>query len=510
MTNYLQEAFKKLDILEEETFTADEKGFEGLKNLIDSDDVVDDVVVIDGDAETEDELQDSYVGKVILDCCVCHSKIYEDKEEVVVDETGEWANVDKECPFCFSTDGYKVIGEVAPFEKETEEGVEVKVDGNEIGVEEKEEEKFESFDSRARKTRIKESVKRARKRVVKESKETGEDLSEYQKWVDYDMKKYRKISDDTMKKIKSAGLSVVKDQYGDYEVIADRPVKEACKKSRRNSKSLKESNYDYDVEYVAYSDTDANNENEYFDNLDDAIEYAKENGLDGVIEVNYVDGTEESVWENDFLDESRKKSRRNKKSVDESVEVKATDENDVEVVKNDDGSLDVRVGSTETVDEGETIVPLDDETKVEIEYNSVEDEEAGEDEMIDFDVDEFSEEDFDGLGESYLKRIYNNVESYKTVKASSGNNKLYLEGVITFKSGNKKKTNFVFEAFEATKSNKAKFIGENTQISKNKKAFTISGKFNEGKFIAESLNYNYRAKDAVTGKSKRIYGTVKK
>lgn len=201
MTNYLQEAFKKLDILEEETFTADEKGFEGLKNLIDSDDVVDDVVVIDGDAETEDELQDSYVGKVILDCCVCHSKIYEDKEEVVVDETGEWANVDKECPFCFSTDGYKVIGEVAPFEKETEKDVEVKVDGNEIGVEEKEEEKFESFDSRARKTRIKESVKRIQKKSVKESKETGEDLSEYQKWVDYDMKKYRKISDDTMKKL---------------------------------------------------------------------------------------------------------------------------------------------------------------------------------------------------------------------------------------------------------------------------------------------------------------------
>lgn len=436
MKNYLTEAFRKLEILDEETFSTDAKGLEELNDFINTDEQTDDVIVVDPEAETEEDVQDSYVGKVILDCCVCHSMSYKDKEEVVVDEEENLANVGEECPFCFSNDGFYVIGEVAPFnEEEVEEKdeEEVKVDDGEIEVEEKEEEKFESVKRSARKQRIKESVKRIQRKSVKESKETGEDLSEYQKWVDYDMKKYRKISDDTMKKIKSAGLSVVKDQYGDYEVIADRPVKEACKKSRKS-----------------------------------------------------------------------------KKSVDESVEVKATDENDVEVVKNDDGSLDVRVGSTETVDEGETIVPLDDETKVEIEDNSVEDEEAGEDEMIDFDVDEFSEEDFDGLGESYLKRIYNNVESYKTVKASSGNNKLYLEGVITFKSGNKKKTNFVFEAFEATKSNKAKFIGENTQISKNKKAFTISGKFNEGKFIAESLNYNYRAKDAVTGKSKRIYGTVKK
>ena len=64
---------------------------------------------------------------------------------------------------------------------------------------------------------------------LKEYKDMGQDLGEYQKWVDYDMKKYHKISDDTMSKIKKAGLSVVKDQYGQYEVIA----KEADKDSKR-------------------------------------------------------------------------------------------------------------------------------------------------------------------------------------------------------------------------------------------------------------------------------------
>lgn len=70
------------------------------------------------------------------------------------------------------------------------------------------------------------------RKPLKEYKDMGQDLGEYQKWVDYDMKKYHKISDNTMSKIKKAGLSVVKDQYGQYEVIA----KEADKDSDKDSK----------------------------------------------------------------------------------------------------------------------------------------------------------------------------------------------------------------------------------------------------------------------------------
>lgn len=56
-----------------------------------------------------------------------------------------------------------------------------------------------------------------KRRAVKE--DLGEDIDKYQEWVDYDMKRYGKISGKTMREIKEAGLSVVKDQYGDYEVI---------------------------------------------------------------------------------------------------------------------------------------------------------------------------------------------------------------------------------------------------------------------------------------------------
>lgn len=50
----------------------------------------------------------------------------------------------------------------------------------------------------------------------------GSELDKYQKWVDYDMKRYGRISDKTNEEIDKAGLEIVKDKYGDYEVIASR------------------------------------------------------------------------------------------------------------------------------------------------------------------------------------------------------------------------------------------------------------------------------------------------
>ena len=134
---------------------------------------------------------------------------------------------------------------------------------------------------------------------------------------------------------------------------------------------------------------------------------------------------------------------------------------------------------------------------------------AEEPEYQDFEIDEFDETEFDGLGEGYLKRVYENVESYKTTKGSVKGNTLKLEGVIKFKSGKEAKTNFVFESKTITKSGKLKLIGENQQFAKGKKSFTLTGRADGKKLIAEGLTYNYRAKDA-DGKSKRLYGTIGK
>ena len=50
------------------------------------------------------------------------------------------------------------------------------------------------------------------------------------------------------------------------------------------------------IEYVAVSITDPQNENEYFDNKDKAIKYAKDLDLDYIIKVDYKNNTEEIIW----------------------------------------------------------------------------------------------------------------------------------------------------------------------------------------------------------------------
>ena len=133
------------------------------------------------------------------------------------------------------------------------------------------------------------------------------------------------------------------------------------------------------------------------------------------------------------------------------------------------------------------------------EEEPVEDTEESEDEF-----DEFDEESFDGLGESYLRSCYENVTNFKTSSIASQGNKLFIEGIIKFDSGNEKKTNFVFESIGNNK-----FEGYNEQISRGKKTFKLSGSVKDNKLVCESLNYNYRSKNELN-ESVRVYGTVKR
>ena len=109
---YLTEAFQSLKELSEDVFDLSADGITALNDLVKDNENNDGEIenIIDPVATTEEELQDSYIGKVILDCSICQSKIYKDPSEVTIGEDGELANVGEECPYCQSSDGYKIIG----------------------------------------------------------------------------------------------------------------------------------------------------------------------------------------------------------------------------------------------------------------------------------------------------------------------------------------------------------------------------------------------------------------
>lgn len=337
--NYLSEAFKKLDFLTEEEFSLqDTAGLDDMDQLLKTP-ASNIANVIDPEAETEDELQDTYIGKVILHCPVCNSMIYKDLEDIVKDDVEELVNIGEECPYCYTSEGFKVIGVVSPFEETSEE-------------EEQEDEEEDPAD---------------------EEKELTEEF--------------------------------------------------------------------------------------------------------------------------------------------ETVEV-ATKNQKVTLDADDDGKLTIEAEPVEEDDEDEedeeeeVLAPVPDEAADDIEATANDSE--SEDEEVEYDVEDFDSDSFDELGESYLKSVYENVSSYKTTDVSSKGNTLVVEGLIKFNSGKMKPTKFVFEASTATKNNKLRFIGENKQITRGRKAFTITGKLNGNKsFITERFNYNYMTKNE-KGKSTRLYGTLKK
>lgn len=360
---YLTEAFQALELLEEDVFDVTDDGIAKAQEFINDSELDELETIIDPLATSEEELQDSYLGKVILDCTICQSKIYKDAEEVTIDEEVALANVGEICPYCQSSDGYKVIGQVAPYQEETETEVTTDDENAEVDVEEKPEED-----------------------TIEEACE-GKDCED--------------------------------------EEELDEAI--ASKKGKKKLASMKE---------------DLNNVQIETDN-----------------------------------------ERITVTSEPKEEEIPATDD--------------------------EMIAPI--EPDVEARFNSEEpitDEETAEPEFQDIDIDEFEEDSFDELGEKYLKRVYENVASYKTTSGAVKGNTLKLEGIITFKSGKQSKTNFVFESHKVTKTGKVKFTGLNEQFAKGRKTFTLTGSVDKSKLLPESLTYNYRAKDTTTGKTSKLYGRV--
>lgn len=472
--SYLTEAFKSLQILEEEDFNlTDSDDIEKIKDFTDADEKTDFIDIFDPEAENEEELEDSYVGKVICDCEVCHSKIYKEPTEIVIDEESQLANIGEECPYCYSSDGYKIIGQVAPFnnkedvpEKDKEVGkvdVEKELDKKEIK---------ECF-SRKGKAFLRKKINENKRKSIKESSKLTP-RKEFLKQNDLNAKTKKGLHKEFVKEaLDTDKLNVLEFPNGEYFYVDIQGDK-----------------------LVAGSATNAGFIKKEFE-----IDYDEEHGLDGNLNILY-----------DHMIEQRPELLDSENDLNESVHISADGEDNININKNEDGSMDVHVGGEQPSEE---IVPLKPEMQNEIEANSKEQQEKpkepvedSEPEEIEYDVDDFDEDSFDKLSEGYLKKVYENVKSFKTTKVTRNGDKLKLEGLIKFNSGKNKKTSFIFEAKTADKKGNAKFLGENLQISRGKKSFTLKGNFSNKRFVSESLTYNYMTKNN-DNKSVRLYGTIK-
>ena len=470
--SYLTEAFKQMELLESEQFSFDKDGAAKLANFLDDDMLNDFEAIIDPEAETKEELKDSYMGNVICRCPICRSLIYRDPEDIKVDEEEQLANLEEPCPYCFEHGGFEIVGQVAPYEEvtvEAKEGTKVEVDGQEVDTDPETEED--------------------REEVLEESLNEG---TIYDKLV----KAFPELSDESDVRARR--------HTRDNEDIEDSqrfPV-EGTKQRNLVERRVAKRRHTRDNE-----------------DLEDSQRYPIESPVG-------VKGLKENVEEESEIVKrdpkvrlmSKRRHVRDNEDLEDSqrypIESPAPAQTglregmeDISITTDDQV---IKVKATPRADK-ETIQPVEEETKDAIEA-PVEEEVPVEDMPVedqDIEIEDFDEESFDNLGESYLRQVYENVSGFKTSNVQSTTNKIIVEGIISFNSGKKAKTKFMFEAKDATKSGKLRFTGLNENISKNKKAFTLTGTLKGNSLISESLNYNYSAKTE-DGKSKRLYGTVRK
>lgn len=540
--DYLNEAFKKLSLLNEETFDTSLTGLNQLSDFMDKDASDDVVKVIDTEAEFEDEVQDSYIGKVITNCNVCHSHIFENKDEIVIDEDG-LVNAEKPCPYCGEQAGFTIVGEITPYVKETEEpeaDPAVEVDGTPVepepvqepveeAVKDTEEDKLEEgliggaagagsgmaaggLTGAAIGSAIGGPAGALAGAALGTAVGGGAGALAGDAIQD-------KIDEDT-DELEEAGAAVL-----------DRP-------REKDLTQIRGTIADVLINHSAEIDACGANEAAVKDCITRILSSEEvktpEAAEEAIRIINKCRGPK--LWSTIGTYMSGLKvaasSKYARRKLDASLEEDVnnvnveTDDSIVNIHSEDGGKVTVSTEpKTPETTGDEAIGPLSDETLADIESangltddttieepvdgEAAPEEEApveGEEEM---DIDEVDETALDELGESYLKEVYENVDSFKTSNVSSTDTHLVVEGVIKFKSGATKKTGFIFEAHSVTPDGKVRFTGKNEHFSRGAKSFILTGKIENKKLISESFTYNYRAKTA-DGKSNRIYGTVSK
>lgn len=542
--DYINEAFKRLDALNEDVFDTSLTGLNNLSDFMDQDDASDIVKVIDPAAETEDAVSDSYIGKVIINCNVCHSHIFESKEDVVVDEDGV-VNPEMQCPYCGEMSGFTVVGEIMPFEQSANETPDeenaVKVpeedsaeteDPTEDSVVESAEKKLEegfNFDTVMSDIETLKGFLRSKGHACKSKQaitylwsvidlfEAGdqelslenianwyeetcrnfpEDLELFESYVDVDSSNSAETNTEE--------LTNVDDQL-DESMLVEGRVLDTIKKVATRVGADASTIIRCFAELIP-GDTPIYDLAEYVENK--AVLKALLNGNEKVLNTLTKDDIEE--LKQDIAEYERaKEDKKAGKVVTESIDELSLTANGTHIEVDEDENGKVTLVAEPVEAEGDAVMaPVSDETVSEIAANNeleIEDPDAElPAEEIDVDMDEVDEEGLDELGESYLKNIYENVESFKTTCVSTTDSKMIVEGVITFQSGVKKTTGFVFEAYSASKDGKVKFVGKNEHFSSNNRAFALTGRISNNKLLPESLTYNYEVG------SRKIVGTVNK
>ena len=438
----LMEAFKALDQLNEDVFSVDAEGIKKLNDFMQNDDSVDELSVFDIDSTEDDVIRDDEEcneGDMILDCCVCHSKVFKPISEVVVDEESQIANAGEECPYCFSLEGYKIVGQVkasgeeeASVDEEASESDEDSIQDELDVAEEVLDVPVSDLDS-DEEAEVQESVKdriikcRMKDRRIGESVDLLTKDNTIASLLRDNMDKLSGITD--VNELRDAIMDLVNESD-----IANKPAALKLKRDLYSKKSV--------------------------------------GALLSTIGT-YMTG-EKVIKVGRNSTKSRKESFKHRRTIKESFKHRRITEN-VDTIKITSDDITISMDSDDDEDESIEgtndnfiVEPVSDEAKEQIDFNSI-DRESAEDAI-----------------EESLKESFGNVKFFRCSNIVPRNNRFIVEGVIGFNSGRKRNTNFVFKPRKITES-KVIFKGYSKELQESVKSMSLVCRNRGKKCIAESL-----------------------
>ena len=462
-SNYIAEAFQKLSLVEDDfNISADVENANDLRSYIADDvDLPAEEKIIDVAAEDENDLQDTYVGKVILECSCCHTRIYKDISEVVIDDETNLANIEEVCPVCSTASGFNVLGKIEAFEDE-----------NKLPEEEKADEE-PSADDIPEDALPDEVIKEALK-SVKES--LAEDISEVT--IKTNEGKAKVSTEDAGK----VTVDLTNDDIpleGEGEAIV--PLTDEEETTIEGNSNEEETSVEETPAEDEFVDLEAAETP-----LEDTEEEAEEE-----VEESLNEDTKDKAYKK--LKAFANKKSKNNEELDES---KLTEGSLADRVRANLAKKIAELGSAEVNED--CSLEEDSDLKAKVKANLLR-------KLNLVDGPETFEENFNKLGTAYLKRVYENVNDFTTNKVVNFKNKLVVEGVINFASGNKKDTRFVFENKNKSTKGIISYTGMNETFSNAKKAFNLRGKEINNKFIPESMVYSYNTKVLNEDNSSKLF-----
>lgn len=510
--------------------------------------------IVDLDAESPEDLQPSYVGKMIIQCPQCMTLFYKDPSDVVRSEDDpDTVNVGEKCQHCGNEEGYSIIGKVGevtpeeaekfeevpeeePEETPAEEPAEELPENEEATAEEesseeKEEELPEPEEKPAEEEELTESKNILEEQVKNAlAEDVEEDAEEPAEEAEKEEEPEEESEEETEEELPEVAFSAeeVKEVAADVatevapkedaEVIADKvdEVVDAAVEAKAEEERSEEEPAEEETEEEHEEDQEELNEsakesdlskklkehNDYIETLQDEIK--KEEEAVKVAKNEFI----KKLHENNLasLKAALDKAIPEEVKAEEAIDDLPTPEEAAEELPDSKTELTEQLDAKEMQIKESASEVSDSEIKELLnseEFNTpISDEEVdriiedeknlkeGKSKSVFEMLEDFDEVSMNSCMTKALTEVYSNVKNFEMTECSLNENSLVVEGKINFNSGKTRETSFTF-----TEGKEPKVLcGINEDLDKDG-SFNICYGIDNNKMFVESLKYSYHVEN---------------